>query len=197
MAHNFADDNTLSCFAKTIENLISILESESEIAINWFKSNNMIVNPGKCEAIIFNKHKGNHTNRTITINPKEIKAVAKVKLLRIAIDDKLNFNHHMNNICKSASNQLNTLIRLKHLLGFKERKVLVNTFVMSNFNYCSLVWNFSNAQSLSKIENLQKRTLRFLLNDYDNTYEDLPEKSGYPNMNVRRQRTLYIEIYMS
>ena len=73
--------------------------------------------------------------------------------------------------------------------------MLVNTVVMSNFNYCSLVWNFSNAQSLSKIENLQKRTLRFLLNDYDNTYEDLPEKSGYPNMNVRRQRTLYIEIY--
>ena len=33
-AHNFADDNTLSSFAKTIENLISILESESEIAIN-------------------------------------------------------------------------------------------------------------------------------------------------------------------
>ena len=25
--------------------------------------------------------------------------------------------------------------------------------------------------------------------------EDLPEKSGYPNMNLRRQRTLYIEIY--
>ena len=35
-AHNFADDNTLSSFAKTIENLISILESESETAINWF-----------------------------------------------------------------------------------------------------------------------------------------------------------------
>ena len=143
-AHNFADDNTLSSFAKTIENLISILESESEIAINWFKNNHMIVNPGKFQAIIFDKHKGNHTNRTININQKEIKAVAKVKLLGIEIHDKLNFNHHINNICKSASNQLNALIRLKHLLGFKEKKVLVNAFVMSNFNYCSLVWNFSS-----------------------------------------------------
>ena len=70
--------------------------------------------------------------------------------------------------------------------------MLVNTFVMSNFNYCSLVWNFSSAQSLNKIENLQKRALRFLLNDYDSTYEDLLEKSGYPNMNLRR--TLCIEI---
>ena len=73
--------------------------------------------------------------------------------------------------------------------------MLVNTFVMSNFNYCSLVWDFCSAQSLNKIENRQKRALRFLLNDYDSTYEDLLEESGYPNMNLRRQRTLYIEIY--
>ena len=40
-----------------------------------------------------------------------------------------------------------------------------------------------------------KRAIGFLLNDYDNTYEDLLEKSGYPSMNLRRQRTLRIEIY--
>ena len=44
-AHNFADNNTLSSVAKTIKNLISILESESEIAITWFKNNRMIVIP--------------------------------------------------------------------------------------------------------------------------------------------------------
>ena len=155
----------------------------------------MIVNPGKLQAIIFDKHKENHTNRIININQKEIKAVVKVKLLGREIDEKLNFSNHIYNICRSTLNQLNALIRLKHVLGFKERKVLVNTFVMSNFNYCSLVWNFSSAQSLNKIENLQKRALRFLFNDYDSTYEDLLEKSGYPNMNLRRQRTLCIEIY--
>ena len=163
-AHNFADDNTFSSFAKTIENLISILESESEIAINWFEDNYLSVSPGKFQAIITNKHKGNHTNQIINIDQKEIKAVSKVKLLGTEIDDKLNFNHHINNICKSASNQLKVFIRLKHLLGFEEKKLLVNTFVMSNFNYCSLVWNFSSAQSLNKIENIQKRALHFLLN---------------------------------
>ena len=104
----------------------------------------MIVNLGKFQAIIFDKHKENYANRIISINQKEIKAVAKVKILGIEIRDKLNFNQHIKNNCKSASNQLNALIRLKHLLGFKEKKVLVNAFVMSNFNYCSLVWNFSS-----------------------------------------------------
>ena len=37
----------------------------------------MIANPGKFQDIIFDKHKGNHTNRTININQKEIKNRSK------------------------------------------------------------------------------------------------------------------------
>ena len=47
-----------------------------------------------------------------------------------------------------------------------------NTFVMSNFNYLFLVWNFFSAQSLNKIENLQKRALHFLLNNCGSTNEE-------------------------
>ena len=97
----------------------------------------MIVNSGKFQAIIFDKHKVNHTNQIINIDQKEIKVISKVKFLGIETDDKLNFQHHINN--KSASNQLNVLIRLKHLLRFEKRKVLVNTFVIPKLNYCSVV----------------------------------------------------------
>ena len=75
----------------------------------------MTVNLGKFQAIVFDKRKGNHTKQTTNINQKEIKAVPKVKLFGIEIDDKLNFKHHINNTCKSASNQVNVLIKLKHL----------------------------------------------------------------------------------
>ena len=61
-----------------------------------------------------------------------------VKLLGVHIDDKLNFNEHINKICKSAGNQLNALIRLKSFLGLKEKEVVVNSFIYSNFNYCPL-----------------------------------------------------------
>ena len=54
--------------------------------------------------------------------------------------------------------------------------MLVNTFVISNFNDCSLLWNFPNAQLLNKIESLKKRAFSFLLNDCGSTYEDLIEK---------------------
>ena len=37
---------------------------------------------------------------------------------------------------------------------------------MSNLKYCPLVWMFSNAASLKKIDNLRKRALGFLQNNY-------------------------------
>ena len=45
--HNSADDNTLACFSKIIQELIGSLESECEVALNLFNENKMIVNPGK------------------------------------------------------------------------------------------------------------------------------------------------------
>ena len=50
--HNFAYDNTLSCFAKTVKDLINVLREESKVAINWFSSNKMIVNHDKVKSII-------------------------------------------------------------------------------------------------------------------------------------------------
>ena len=41
---------------------------------------------------------------------------------------------------------------------------------MENFNTIQM---FSSASSLKKIENLQKRSLRFLRNDYEISYEEL------------------------
>ena len=62
----------------------------------------------------------------------------------------LNFNEHISSICKSAANQLNALARLKTFLGSNERKVLVNSFILSNiFSFCPLV-SFVLSFTLSK-----------------------------------------------
>ena len=164
--HNFADDNTVRSFAKTVRELITILQSECETAINWLHNNKMIVNPDKFQVIFLDKRRSDNTNIEVEIGNEKISSTSSVKLLGVHIDDKLNFNEHINKICKSAGNQLNALIRLKSFLGLKEKEVLVNSFIYSNFNYCPLVWMLSHKKSLDKIESLHKRALRFLQNDY-------------------------------
>ena len=155
----------------------------------------MIVNPDKFQVILLDKRGSDNTNIELKIGNEKIKSTSSVKLLGVHIDDKLNFNHHINKLCKSAGNQLNALTRLKSFLGLKERVVLVNSFIYSNFDYCPLVWRFSHKKSLNKTESLHKRALRFLLNYYENSYEQLLEKSGKCNMNLQRIRFLFIERY--
>ena len=121
--------------------------------------------------------------------------VSSVELVKSQIDDKLNFNLYITNSCRSDANQLNALFRLKRFLGFKEKRILINSYFMAKFNYCPLVWMFSSASSLKKIENLQKRALRFLYNDYEISYGELLLKSGRATMNVNRLRILCTEIY--
>ena len=39
-----ADDNTISVASKDRDTLLGTLKNESELAVNWFRNNNMIVN---------------------------------------------------------------------------------------------------------------------------------------------------------
>ena len=49
---NFADDNTVYATRNSIEELIKVLEKESNSAIDWFKMSDMIVNSNKFQAMI-------------------------------------------------------------------------------------------------------------------------------------------------
>ena len=102
---------------------------------------------------------------------------SSVKFLGIHINDQLNSNLHVTNICNSDSKQLNAPVRLKCFLGFEEIKVLINSFILLSFNSCSLVGSISSAMSLNKVGNLQKGALHFLHNDYSSSYKELIKKS--------------------
>ena len=136
---NFADDNTINAAEETIENLISILEEESQAAIEWFKMNEMIVNPDKFQAIIIKKNCKMKDSYPLNINDQKINSENCAKLLGIEIDNKLWFEQHISTLCKKVSNQLNAIGRIQKYMSFKEKEILLNSFVYSNFNYCPLV----------------------------------------------------------
>ena len=99
-AHNFALDHTLASFASALKELMPI---------NWLHNNKMIVNPHKFQVVPLDKGGLDNTNIELKIGNEKIKLTSSVKLLGVHSDDKLNFNHHINKLFKSAGNQLNAL----------------------------------------------------------------------------------------
>jgi hypothetical protein len=53
--YNYADDNTLSYGHPDFNVLTSVLESESNVLINWFKVNKMQANPDKFQVLAIGK----------------------------------------------------------------------------------------------------------------------------------------------
>ena len=81
-AHNYADDNTLTSFGKTYEDLVKKLEHEWELTLTLFKNNKMMVNPNKFQAMLLNKSKSTHVKATINIGNGKIKSLSAVKLYK-------------------------------------------------------------------------------------------------------------------
>ena len=47
---------------------------------------------------------------------------------------------------------------------------------LPHFHYCSPVWHFCGARNTEKIEALNKRILRFIVDDFESTYNNLLDK---------------------
>ena len=154
----------------------------------------MIVNPDKFQSMIISSKK-DLSKSVLNINGVELTMESSAKLLGVEIDNKLNFEKHISNICQKASNQLNAICRLQTFMGHKEKEAMINTFVHSNFNYGCLIWHFSSKKSQIKIEKIHERSLKFLSNDYVSSYAELLEKSTSVSMETKRLRRIVYEIF--
>ena len=194
--HNFADDNTISAVSQTISDLTHLLAFKSNLAIDWFRWSSMIVNPDKFKAIVLTKARQDTSGTSINLRDHCITSEESVSLLGITIDCRLSFDKHVSTLCRKAASQLSALKRLRSFIeNEKTRRILVQAFVLSNFNYCPLVWYFTTTNQLQKVEKIQQRALRFITNDYVSNYETLLRDTEMTTMRVRQMQNLCIEIY--
>ena len=70
-------------------------------------------------------------------------------------------------------------LSLKHFLEIDELKTLINSFILSNFNYCP------RSKSLRKIEKTQKKKSRLMINNYLNTSKHPLKKTVKPKVTLR------------
>ena len=117
---NYADDNSLSYSHRNIKNLKETLEKESEGLIKWFHLNKLKANPEKFQAIVVGNMKSD-AETSFNIGNIKIESEETVKLLGVTVDSSLNFNCHIQNLCKKISRQINVLSRIAKYLTLEGR----------------------------------------------------------------------------
>ena len=186
---SYADDYTPYAVGSNILELIVKLQNASKTLFQWFCDNQMKSNPVKCNFICSTSKKV-----SLIVENKEINNSTHERLLGVTIDSKLSFNTHIDHICKKASLKLNALSRITPHLDFKKKKLLINSFFMSQFNYCQLIWMCHN-RTKNKINRLHERCLRLLYNDKKSSFHDLLEKDSSVSIHHRNLRALATEMY--
>ena len=71
-------------------------------------------------------------------NDITLKHSSHEKILGVTIDNKLSFDEHIINICKTANKKLNALSRINHYMKQNQKEIL-SSFIISHFSYCPLI----------------------------------------------------------
>ena len=189
---NIADDTTPYACDFDIVTLMRNLENDTMSAIVWFELNYMKLNQDKCHFLIF----GNTPEYLwAKVGEHVIWESKQEKLLGLTIDKQLNFNAHLSDICKRASTKVTALARLVRFISFEKKRLLMKSFIESQFSYCPLIWMFCSRIMNKKINYIHERALRLVYEDYTSSFNDLLVKDKSVCIHHRNIQKVAIEMF--
>ena len=98
------------------------------------------------------------------MNGKLILEDEQVKLFGVTIHNNRNLNSHTKEICGKVYQKTSALFRLRCYISEKKAKLLLNTVVTSNLQYCPLMWLLCSKAADNLINGTTKRAMRIIYN---------------------------------
>ena len=188
---NYADDTTPYAVETNKIILMKTLQNQSLALNQWFDNNFFKLNVKKCKLIATSCE----DEVSINIDGNNICGQKSVKLLGITIDNKLNFDEHITNICRKANLKLQALARISFFLNKTKLKTIMTAFIESQFSYCSLIWMFHSRKLNKKINRVHERSLRIVYKDYDSSFEVLLDIDNSFSIHHRNLQKLATEMF--
>ena len=170
----FADDTNIFVVGKTREEAYDRANTVLHDIYNYMLSNQLHINMNKCVYMHFrpthNKEERLSCARTRVYNSEptlkllgtKLKKVDKVKFLGVIIDDKLNWESHIEHL---ETKLLSSIIMIKRIIKFipkSEYMKIYNALFQSHLTYCISCWGGISSYKLQKVFTIQKRCLRLL-----------------------------------
>ena len=97
----------------------------------------------------------------------DLEEITSARYLGVILDSKLNFNAHVDEITKKATKLLNLCCRNLHMCSAEVKTMAYNSIVRPHLEYASGCWNPHTKSNIDKVEAVQRRAARFVLNYYD------------------------------
>ena len=118
-----------------------------------------------------------------------------VKLQGVTVAYKLSFEPHLNLVCKKVSQNLHALLEFQSLFQKKKLRVIMKAFILSQFNYCPLVWMYHSRTLNNRINKLHERALRLAYDNRHSAFEERLNIDKSVTIHRRKLQVLVTELY--
>lgn len=166
--HLFADDTLIYFCHSNLEQLVNTLNDELHNVYKWLNLNLLKLNVNKTKFMlissntVYNEFKSG--NYKINVGNSDIEIIDRIKYLGFIVDRNLNFKEHAIYIINKISKNINLLSRLAPSLTQWSKITVYNTLILPHLTFGSSVLYLINRNELNRLQKLQNRAMRIILN---------------------------------
>ena len=132
----------------------------------------------------------------VTLQGEPIEIVDSYKYLGIWLDTKLSYSVHIEHLVKKLRRKIGFLYRNKSCFSVIARRSLVQSLILSVFDYGDIVYMHASSTVLKSLDAVYHSALRFITGDKYLTHHCvLYEKVNWPSLAARREEHCLLFIY--
>ena len=163
----FADDTNIFISGKSVLEVTQMANTSLQCIYKWFSLNKLTVNLSKTCYSIF----GNNENPDvpISIGDTEISKVDFTKYLGISLDYKLNWENHINDVCKTLKKLTCVMHYLSQFIDDSHAHIVYNSYIFPHIKYGIELYGTAKKTRLRKVQIMQNRLVKIL---YKRSYMD-------------------------
>ena len=166
--HMYADDTQMyyRCILDNIHETINKINEDLKKVCEFSDKNCLKINPDKSNYIIIGTKKQTNIAKGLVLNVKvnniDIERKTETKNLGIIMDENFTWQKQINEITRKANFKLRQLYRFKRFMSQKSKLRVVETYVLSQLNYCDSIYQGANQEVKGKLQKLQNSCIRFI-----------------------------------
>ena len=154
----YADDTVLYITHHDIQVALGLLQQDLDSLYAWCKKNKVTINCKKTKYCVFGMKsiikQSRNVDTIISLNDIVLNRVCSYKYLGFILDDRLNFNKHISELCKIITHKLYLLAKIRKYLTKSACITVFKTMILPLFEYGDILYEGttkSNLEDLSKL----------------------------------------------
>ena len=166
----FADDTNIFISGNNIIELRNEGERILESLYKWFSVNKLTMNIDKtCFSIFTTQRNHEEIFSTLTFGTHTIQRVQSAKYLGVILDDKLNWNEHIENVLNNIVKYLNCFKYIRKHIPTNCARILYYSFIYPRISYGIEIYGKTSKLNINKLQIMQNKCLKILLNLHPRT----------------------------